>query len=125
MSAIGRFLQDIDRAWQRIGALMPTREDHWWEVGTDADAEAVGLDVEHRYRELGGPWLASISAYRGLMASKSLLRGDLARAGLAILEGDREEARRIVRDVEARSSTLPPGYVGLVRALAGRHSLDD
>jgi uncharacterized protein DUF4304 len=49
---------DRDKYWhQRIGTLMPKKRDHWWEITSTVDPEAIGRDVVAAIRDFALPAL--------------------------------------------------------------------
>lgn len=113
------------QARQRIGRLMAGGEDHWWDVSPRTDLAALAEEIDLRYRELARPWFEALATPRALETSPACLGGDLARAGLALVEGRREDAARYIEPILAHPDSYAVGYVSDVRQFAKRHGLVD
>ncbi len=82
----------------RIGRLMPSQSDVWWELQAGSLPPGAATEVMEALRDFGLPWLRGMG---DLEAARQLAEGSgrvVEAASLAILVGRRDEARRVVAD---------------------------
>jgi hypothetical protein len=53
---------------ERIGTLMPAKNDHWWSVSSDEEASATCAEIGRALRDCGLPALDTISSSEALTA---------------------------------------------------------
>ena len=86
----------------RIGALMPSAQDHWWDLRAADGREQVVKEVSTTFMDHGRPWLASFSDFETARAAKAFT-SPVARAAFALVAGDRDDARNIVASLLSES----------------------
>jgi len=116
---------------ERIGTLMPTGRDHWWEVRAEVNVSAVAEEVRESLEKYGLPYLDSNASTVALMErleSGLALPGVLpphpllCRAILLTYYGCLQEAGEAIRSL-AQSNTHE-GFGQTIIAIAGRLGLE-
>lgn len=120
--ASGAYPKEYESTYrERIGALMPERSDHWWEITPATDLQKMAEEVAEAYRRFAVPWLETML---DLAAVLPMLRrrGDSLTAASAALElGRMDEATEIVENAYMKAS---PEFAREVRRFAERQGID-
>ena len=83
---------------ERLGTVMPSGQDAWWEMSTDAEGEAAGLAIVGTLQRYGLPWLNTIESTAALLELWESGRAP----GLTVVERGRFlERLRGLRDAKA------------------------
>jgi len=83
---------------QRIGPLMPGRQDHWWSIDATTDLAALGAEVVDAWHRHGAPWFDGLP---DLVAAGARLEQQWSfheAAAAALADGDRALAARRLAD---------------------------
>ena len=82
----------------RIGQTMPGNFDKWWEIESSSNLDEIGKEVADSLKEYGLPWLERVAAKKSLRSELEIRREYLRAAGLSLLEGDVESAKKYVEE---------------------------
>lgn len=81
---------------ERLGNLTENRRDTWWQLRVGEASQAVAREVMEAVRDRGLPWLREMADFESAWRHAER-RGRLVHAAaLAVLVGQRDEARRIL-----------------------------
>jgi predicted Zn-dependent protease len=100
----------------RIGRLMPTSYDHWWELDAAADIDALAADVADAYRRFGEDWLQAHSDVKRAAHSDESWAGPITRAALLLEADQRDAAVDLMTSSLAQSKTAKSGWYSFARA---------
>lgn len=105
---------------ERIGALMPGGQDHWWQVREGQDIHKAGIDLSEAVRQYGLEWFGTVSDIKRLRRRLRQEDNLKAAASICLMEGEREEAARLIR----QSIREHPRSAAHHIQWADKHSLD-
>jgi len=88
----------------RIGSLMPSGLDHWWQIDESANLEALAADVATAYETYARSWLARMATLEGFVASHAPTR---YRAAAAMCLGEGDRARTLLSRAMPRAEVDP------------------
>jgi hypothetical protein len=114
---------------QRIGHLIPEKQDFWWEVTPKSDIDRIASDVTRALSEVGLPFLdrhADLQVLTEAAARKEARRGtvlspELSLAILLVFQGKPADAARLVRELAAKNKL--EGFADTIRLIARRLEL--
>jgi hypothetical protein len=107
---------------ERIGFVMPVRQDHWWQVTAETDLGALAREVCEAWEEFGAPWLdthADLEAARTFALSQKLPSWAAA-VSLALSE---PRAARGYLEEALAAAKASPTITAQLRDWAGRHAI--
>ena len=104
---------------RRIGQIMPSNLDKWWEINPGANLEEIGKEVAAGLSEYGLRWLESVASKDSLAAELESRREYLRAAGLSLLEGNVEGAKEYIQ----KQLKAKPLAASRTRTWAKRHAL--
>ena len=76
----------------RIGMLSKKYKDEWWSIKAPTDEEALARDVADKVQSICVPWLTRMSDLETVKVSLANNQGAFVAAGIALHQGNREEA---------------------------------
>lgn len=111
----------------RLGLLMPTRDDKWWSLGDGIKDEWVASDAADALAEFGLSWLQSASTREGLRASFQAdpLYFDFhprAPIALEMLDGNTEKAAAQLRN-RIEQAAGNQGFINQMTEWGRKHGL--
>jgi hypothetical protein len=102
MVSSGPYPKEYESTWRdRIGALMPGGQDHWWKIYPSSDLQSLADEVADAVTQQAVPWLDAASDLRHLLELvKPSPRGEIA-AAIALELGRPDQARAFVQSAIA------------------------
>ena len=119
--ASGAYPKEYDSTHrERIGFLMPDRQDHWWCVTANSDLAEIAAAVDESYCRFGAPWLESMLDL-SVVLEVLVRRGESLMAAAVALELNRpDEAATIIADAYGHAR---PAFAPTVRRFAERNGI--
>jgi hypothetical protein len=93
---------------QRIGLLMPDRNDFWWAFDADSDLDKIAREVSSAWTTYGKPWLAECSTPDGAFRFILSLKNPYWASIFSLMQGNRETAKNYLAEavIQARNPHL-------------------
>jgi hypothetical protein len=104
---------------ERIGDLMPSQKDHWWNVNMNTNIEELADELRHVWQEYARPWLEHNSSLINAAMVLERTRQPFMAAAARLLLGDKEKARELT----ALALKQYPAALDDTRAWAQKHGL--
>lgn len=104
----------------RIGQLLPSREDEWWEVTCKSSPTALADELLWLFTEHGLPWLCKFDSYRAVALEHAHQNNHLMAALSYVLANELDKAQE---HMDLACSKLHRNARPKLRRLAGRYNL--
>ena len=93
---------------QRIGVLMPIRQDYWWDFDSKTDLDKIAKEVVSACMDFGLPWLERHSTIEGaIQFDRSTKKIPFGAAIFSLLLEEREIAKQYLTEAIDRASPNP------------------
>jgi len=106
---------------QRLGILMPSGSDYWWELDPGSDLERVAAEVGAAWTRYGKPWLDRHSELEE--AAKLSTAVPIVRMAIYLHLERREEASSVLQKELARKPDANPAYTASLRTWASENGI--